>query len=44
MKQALSYMVLNYDVELVGPSPKRKALLNMMIPPVDAKIRIRRKA
>jgi cytochrome P450 len=44
MKQALSYMVLNYDVELVGPTPKRKALLNMMIPPVDAKIRIRRKA
>ncbi|OAG01871.1 putative Ent-kaurene oxidase [Paraphaeosphaeria sporulosa] len=44
MKQALSYLVLNYDVELVGPRPKRKALLNMMIPPVDAKIRIRRKA
>ncbi|KAH9872149.1 hypothetical protein IAQ61_004984 [Plenodomus lingam] len=44
MKQTLSYLVLHYDVELVGPPPKRKALLNMMIPPVDAKIRIRRKA
>ncbi|PHH75737.1 hypothetical protein CDD82_4303 [Ophiocordyceps australis] len=43
MKQALAHLVLNYDVELVGPRIKRKALLNMMVPPVDAKIRIRRK-
>jgi len=43
MKQALAYLVLNYDVELVGPPPKRRALLNMMVPPVGAQIRIRRK-
>ncbi|CAI6227314.1 unnamed protein product [Periconia digitata] len=44
MKQALAYLVLHYDVELVGPPPKRWALLNMMIPPVDAKIKLRWKA
>ncbi|PQE06888.1 cytochrome P450 protein [Rutstroemia sp. NJR-2017a BVV2] len=43
MKQALAYLVLNYDVELVGSTPKRRALLNMMVPPVGAQIRIRRK-
>lgn len=43
MKQALAYFVFNYDVELIGSPPKRKALLNMMIPPVGAQIRIRRK-
>lgn len=43
MKQALAYLVLNYDVDLVGPPLKRKALLNMMVPPVSARIRIRRK-
>ncbi|GAP91477.2 putative cytochrome P450 [Rosellinia necatrix] len=43
MKQALAYIVLNYDVELVGPQKKRKALLNMMLPPVGTQIRIRRK-
>ncbi|KAH7384629.1 cytochrome P450 [Pyrenochaeta sp. MPI-SDFR-AT-0127] len=43
MKQALAYLVLNYDVELVGPPPKRRALLNMMVPPVSTMIRIRRK-
>lgn len=44
MKQALAYLVLNYDVELTGPPIKRRALLNMMVPPVGAQIRIRRKA
>ncbi|KAI5920334.1 cytochrome P450 [Camillea tinctor] len=43
MKQTLAYLVLNYDVELVGPPSKRKALLNMMVPPVDTQIRIRQK-
>lgn len=43
MKQALAYLVLNYDVELVGSPPKRRALLNMMVPPVGTQIRIRRK-
>ena len=43
MKQALAYLVLNYEVELVGKRIKRQALLNTMVPPVDAQIRIRRK-
>jgi cytochrome P450 len=43
MKQALSYLVLNYEFELVGSPPKRRALLNMMVPPVRAKVRIRRR-
>lgn len=41
MKQALAYIVLNYDVELMGKPIIRKALVNTMVPPVDAKMRIR---
>jgi cytochrome P450 len=44
MKQALAYIVMNYDLELIGKPIKRQALLNTMVPPVDAKMRIRRKA
>lgn len=44
MKQALAHIILNYDVELVGKPISRKALANTMLPPVDAKMRIRRKA
>lgn len=43
IKQAFAYIVLNYDVEIVGKLGERKALLNMMMPPTDARIRIRRK-
>ncbi|KAM7191678.1 Cytochrome P450 [Rhypophila sp. PSN 637] len=43
LKQALGYLVMNYDIELVGEPPKRNALLNMMIPPTSAKLRVRRK-
>ena len=44
MKQALAFIVLNYDVQLVGKPIKRQSLLNTMVPPVDARIRIRRKS
>ncbi|KAF4633292.1 hypothetical protein G7Y89_g4832 [Cudoniella acicularis] len=44
IKQALAYVILNYDVEITGKPIKRKALLNMMLPPTDAQIRIRRKS
>lgn len=43
LKQALAHLVLNYDVELVGSVPERKALLNTMIPPTGTRLRIRRK-
>ncbi|KAK4207349.1 cytochrome P450 [Rhypophila decipiens] len=43
VKQALAYLALHYDVELVGPGPERKALLNTMIPPTGTQLRIRRK-
>ncbi|KAI0023445.1 cytochrome P450 [Xylariomycetidae sp. FL0641] len=43
MKQALAHIALNYDVELVGKPVTRKALVNTMVPPVDAQMRIRRK-
>ncbi|KAF2280228.1 cytochrome P450 [Westerdykella ornata] len=41
MKQALAHLVQNYDVEVVEPVPERKALLNMILPPVGAQIRVR---
>jgi len=43
IKQTLAYMVMNYEIELVGEPPKRKALLNAMIPPTNAKLRFRRR-
>lgn len=42
-KQALAYMLMTYDVELVGEKPKRKALLSMMVPPTEVKFQLRRK-
>jgi hypothetical protein len=44
MKQALAYVILNYDVDILEKPSQRKPLLNMMVPPVNAKIRIRRKS
>ncbi|KAK4676571.1 hypothetical protein QC764_401600 [Podospora pseudoanserina] len=52
LRQTLAYLVLNYDVALVGPVDadgghalrgKRQTLLNVNVPNVDLKIRVRRK-
>lgn len=44
LKQTLAYMVMNYEVEVVGDPPKkRRALLNAMVPPTDVKLRFRRR-
>ncbi|KAK4164682.1 cytochrome P450 [Cladorrhinum sp. PSN259] len=53
LKQALSYVVLNYDVQLVETAADddgagfkketKKTLLNVNVPNVDQKIRVRRK-
>ncbi|KAI1386129.1 cytochrome P450 [Hypoxylon trugodes] len=43
IKQSLAYMVINYEVELIGKPPKRRALLNAMIPPTGARLRFRRR-
>jgi len=34
MKQALAYIIMHYDVELLSKPVKRTALLNTMVPPV----------
>lgn len=44
MKQALAYVIQNYDVECVDGKPKRTAILNMVMPPTGDQIRIRRRA
>jgi hypothetical protein len=43
LKQALAYLVLHYDVELVGGPAKRIALGNTMVPAVKTQMRIKRK-
>lgn len=43
MKQALAYMLHHYDVECVGKRPEKKAVLNMIMPPTEARIRIHRR-
>lgn len=43
MKQALAYMILNYEVELVEKPMERRSFLNMMVPPAKTQIRIRRR-
>ncbi|KAH8751346.1 putative Ent-kaurene oxidase [Diaporthe sp. PMI_573] len=43
VKQALGYLILNYDIELIGKPIRRRALLNTMVPPVEARFRFRQK-
>jgi len=44
LKQALCYIVKNYDLEVVdGTKRTRKAFQNMMIPPTGVKFKIRRR-
>ncbi|RYP52144.1 hypothetical protein DL768_002694 [Monosporascus sp. mg162] len=40
IKQAVAHMVQEYDVECVG-KPEKKTLLNMVMPPMNNKVRIR---
>ncbi|KAI0474677.1 cytochrome P450 [Xylaria cf. heliscus] len=43
LKQALAYVVQNYEVECVGRPARKKTLFNMILPQTDGKIRIRRR-
>lgn len=43
LKQALSYIVLNYDVEVAGKPTEKMVLLNVFVPQTERQIRIRRK-
>lgn len=43
LKQALAYIILNYDVEVLGDSRKSMSLVNVVVPHLDVQIRIRRK-
>jgi cytochrome P450 len=43
LKQALAYIILNYDVEVLGDCPKSMSLVNVMVPHTNVQIRIRRK-
>jgi cytochrome P450 len=43
MKQMLAYIVMNYDLELIGESVERTSLLNTMVPARSRQIRICRK-
>lgn len=43
LKQALAYLVMNYNVEVVGQLPARRSILNMIMPPHAVQIRSQRK-
>ncbi|KAI0407028.1 cytochrome P450 [Xylaria palmicola] len=43
MKQALAYLLLNYDVEMGKPLSKRRVCLNMVVPRKNVYLKIRRK-
>ncbi|KAF2757490.1 cytochrome P450 [Pseudovirgaria hyperparasitica] len=43
VKQALSYVVLNYDVEVTNLPGKKQSLLNFVLPPMEARLRVKRK-
>lgn len=43
LKQALAYIIMNYDVEVLGDSRKNMSLVNVVVPHLDVQIRIRRK-
>ena len=44
LKQALAYVVLHYDVEILNRPRERRALLNMMVPQTEVQMRVRRKS
>jgi len=44
VKQGVAYMLLNYDVQVTKRPGKKTALLNFMMPPEAAEMRVRRKA
>ncbi|KAH6845698.1 cytochrome P450 [Chaetomium sp. MPI-CAGE-AT-0009] len=41
VKQAAAYILLNYDVEVTKRPGKRQSLLNFMLPPENAEMRVR---
>ncbi|KEY73815.1 hypothetical protein S7711_03114 [Stachybotrys chartarum IBT 7711] len=43
LKQMLAYLVLNYDIEVIDKRPTRQAILNIILPPTEMKIRVRHK-
>lgn len=43
LKQALAYIIMNYDVKVLGTPREKKALLNVVIPHTDVQIQLRRK-
>lgn len=43
MKIMLAYLVINYDVEAIGPQPSMKVIGDAALPPFSAEIKIRRR-
>lgn len=44
VKQGLAYVLLNYDVEVTKKPGRRTSMLNFMLPPQSAEMRVSRKA
>ncbi|KAI1419239.1 cytochrome P450 [Xylaria sp. FL1777] len=43
LKQALTYVISNYDVECVGKSWAKAGMFNMILPPTNVEIQVRRR-
>jgi cytochrome P450 len=43
LKQTLAHIVQNYDVEVFGQAEKSRSLLNTVLPPLNAQMRIRQR-
>jgi len=43
LKQILSHLVLNYDIQLQGERENTKSLLNFMMPPMKSRVTIRKR-
>ena len=41
VEQSLAYIILNYDVEVLGEPKKKKAFVNVVVPDLDVEIRVR---
>ncbi|KAI1077293.1 cytochrome P450 [Whalleya microplaca] len=44
VKQALAYVLLNYDVQILKKPVRKTSILNFMVPPQDAEMLVTRKA
>ena len=43
LKMMIAYIIMNYDIQLIGPKPKGIWLGSLLLPPLKARVLVRRR-